>query len=119
MADHKRITPASDIAPLVQRLAVRLGVGQAAEARTESDAWLDAVTAELTQNRGASIVIAGDRQPPLVHALVHAINRRAGQSRQDHRAGATGGLRSRRSTSIVARVDHDDERWSSRYVDHA
>src|SRR5207249_5763636 len=74
MADHKRITRTSDIAPLVQRLAVRLGVGQAAEARTESDAWLDAVTAELTQNRGASIVIAGDRQPPLVHALVHTIN---------------------------------------------
>ncbi len=36
--------------------------------------WLPAVLKDLNLHKGASIVIAGDEQPPSVHALAHAAN---------------------------------------------
>jgi molybdopterin-containing oxidoreductase family iron-sulfur binding subunit len=36
--------------------------------------WLTALARDLLQHRGASLVIAGPRQPPFVHALAHAVN---------------------------------------------
>jgi len=39
---------------------------------------LSALTADLRANRGASIVIAGDDQPPVVHAIAMAINQNLG-----------------------------------------
>jgi MoCo/4Fe-4S cofactor protein with predicted Tat translocation signal len=38
------------------------------------DARVTAVLKDLNANRGASIVIAGEHQPPRVHALAHALN---------------------------------------------
>ena len=38
---------------------------------------------DLEAHRGASIVIAGEYQPPRVHAIAHAMNQRVGQRRQD------------------------------------
>jgi MoCo/4Fe-4S cofactor protein with predicted Tat translocation signal len=32
------------------------------------------VSADLLKNRGASVIVAGDHQPPAVHALAHAMN---------------------------------------------
>ncbi len=36
--------------------------------------WIAAIARDLQTNKGASIVIAGDQQPPAVHALAHAMN---------------------------------------------
>ncbi len=36
--------------------------------------FVNAVAAELQQHKGASIVIAGEYQPPVVHVLAHAMN---------------------------------------------
>src|SRR5262249_34406241 len=36
--------------------------------------WAPAVAADVLANRSASLVLAGDGQPPVVHALVHAVN---------------------------------------------
>src|SRR5207247_10162562 len=36
--------------------------------------WIRAVAADLWQHRGASLVVAGRQQPPLVHALEQAMN---------------------------------------------
>src|SRR5205807_259510 len=36
------------------------------------------VERDLERSRGRSLVIAGDRQPPAVHLLAHAINERLG-----------------------------------------
>src|SRR5213079_3331861 len=36
--------------------------------------WLDALVQDLQQHRGSSIVIAGEWQPPTVHALAHSLN---------------------------------------------
>ncbi len=76
MADHRRVTRTGDIGALTRMLAVRLGIARAgADSRhVRGDAWLDAVVADLEQNGGACVIVAGDRQPPYVHALVHAMN---------------------------------------------
>jgi molybdopterin-containing oxidoreductase family iron-sulfur binding subunit len=36
--------------------------------------FADAVGTDLARSRGASVIIPGDHQPPLVHALAHAMN---------------------------------------------
>jgi molybdopterin-containing oxidoreductase family iron-sulfur binding subunit len=36
--------------------------------------WVNEVAADLWANRGAGLIVAGRRQPPLVHALAHAMN---------------------------------------------
>jgi molybdopterin-containing oxidoreductase family iron-sulfur binding subunit len=36
--------------------------------------WLAALVSDLTQHKGASIVVAGHNQPPFIHALAHAMN---------------------------------------------
>jgi Fe-S-cluster-containing dehydrogenase component len=84
LADHRCVVRCSDIEALTQRLAVRLGVGAPPpaaaalrapdDAKAGEDAWLDNVANDLAGNRGHAIVVAGDRQPAAVHALVHAIN---------------------------------------------
>ena len=40
--------------------------------------WVAAITKDLNAHRGQSIVVAGDSQPPIVHALAHAINDKLG-----------------------------------------
>ena len=37
-------------------------------------AWAREIAADLQAHRGRSLVVAGSRQPPLVHALVQLIN---------------------------------------------
>ncbi|MFS8085388.1 MAG: TAT-variant-translocated molybdopterin oxidoreductase, partial [Acidobacteriota bacterium] len=36
--------------------------------------WLNPILDDLKQRQGASVVIAGDDQPPIIHALAHAMN---------------------------------------------
>jgi MoCo/4Fe-4S cofactor protein with predicted Tat translocation signal len=40
--------------------------------------WVDKVADDLRAHRGRGIIIAGRRQPPLVHALAHALNEALG-----------------------------------------
>src|SRR5678816_2899884 len=65
--------------------ASRLGVAGAASADLPEAAkrWLDPLVKDLQGARGRSLVIAGDGQPPAVHALAHAMNLALGN------AGAT------------------------------
>src|ERR1044072_1516190 len=39
---------------------------------------IDAIVRDLQQNKGASIVLAGEHQPPIIHALAHAMNNALG-----------------------------------------
>jgi molybdopterin-containing oxidoreductase family iron-sulfur binding subunit len=41
---------------------------------TGTGPWIDVVAADLKAHAGRAIIIAGRRQPPIVHALVHAMN---------------------------------------------
>src|SRR5204863_365502 len=64
-ADHRIAVAARDILPLAQAIATRAGL-------TELDGkiqhpwqdWIEAVVRDLKANRGASIIIAGETQPP-------------------------------------------------------
>ena len=42
--------------------------------------WVGPVSKDLQANRGASIVIAGECQPPAVHALAAMINEKLGNT---------------------------------------
>ena len=80
-ADHRLPVRAGTIERLAARLAASLGVGIGNPPPTEFpefDQWLGPLVRELQQHRGRSLIVAGDYQPPAVHALVHAMNHALG-----------------------------------------
>ncbi|NTW00787.1 MAG: TAT-variant-translocated molybdopterin oxidoreductase, partial [Oscillochloris sp.] len=79
-ADHRLPLKAGLVASFAQALAAKLGVPGAAEGELPETAthFLEAVFEDLEAHKGSSLVIAGDQQPPLVHALAHAINAELG-----------------------------------------
>ena len=77
MADHRFPIRPERIELIARALAQRVGVAGVAEATLPADVsprWLDVVARDLPDHRGAGIVLAGAGQPPIVHALAHAIN---------------------------------------------
>src|SRR5262249_18223761 len=49
-------------------------ISQNSTAVGASPSWVEPVVKDLQQHKGASIVIAGPHQSPLVHAIAHAMN---------------------------------------------
>ncbi|MEX2118978.1 MAG: TAT-variant-translocated molybdopterin oxidoreductase [Pirellulales bacterium] len=78
MADHRLPLSGGRIESMARAVAARLGVegfdgaGEAAEGVW--DRWLAAVAEDLSGQRGAGLILAGEGQPPGVHAVAHAIN---------------------------------------------
>jgi len=81
-ADHRLPLKAGLVAAFTQALAAKLGLPGAAEGALPEAAvkFLEEVAVDLEahKGKGTSLVIAGDQQPPLVHALAHAINAELG-----------------------------------------
>jgi molybdopterin-containing oxidoreductase family iron-sulfur binding subunit len=84
-ADDRRSLRGARVASLARTLAASLGVpGAVADfapstSRTGPTAkWLSAVVADLTRAKGRSLIVAGERQPAAVHALVAAMNEALG-----------------------------------------
>jgi MoCo/4Fe-4S cofactor protein with predicted Tat translocation signal len=77
VADHRLPVRPSEVEAFAREAAAQLGV-QVAQGGTAGKIahfnWIEAVTRDLKQHRGSSVVIAGDSQPPVVHALAHAMN---------------------------------------------
>jgi MoCo/4Fe-4S cofactor protein with predicted Tat translocation signal len=73
-ADHRLGVKPSQFTEITKAIAVALGVGGASSTYTENAQWIQAMARDLQANRGKSIVIAGDNQPPAVHAMAHAMN---------------------------------------------
>jgi MoCo/4Fe-4S cofactor protein with predicted Tat translocation signal len=87
MADHRLRLESRQIAPFVSALAARLvpPVGGGASVPGPDvpglDArWIDALAKDLLANRGKSLIVAGERQPAVVHAAVCALNTYLGNS---------------------------------------
>jgi len=71
VADHTWAVKPSEIEGIVRELA--------ADSRQGSQhPWIEPLMRDLEQHKGASIIIAGDNQPPLIHSLVHALNNKLG-----------------------------------------
>ncbi|HYN88201.1 MAG TPA: TAT-variant-translocated molybdopterin oxidoreductase, partial [Ardenticatenaceae bacterium] len=76
-ADHRLRVRSSDVEAVARAVAGRLGVAglpASSVPETVRADVIDLLVRDLDANRGASIVIAGQNQPPIVHALAHAIN---------------------------------------------
>ncbi|NTV63632.1 MAG: TAT-variant-translocated molybdopterin oxidoreductase, partial [Oscillochloris sp.] len=79
-ADHRLPLKAGLVGAFTQALAAKLGLPGTAEGALSESAlhFLEAVVEDLEAHKGSSLVIAGDQQPALVHALAHAINAELG-----------------------------------------
>ncbi len=75
-ADHRLALRPSQVAGFAA--AVASGLGVSVGSLPASDAghaeWVAAVISDLQSNQGRSLVVAGEHQPPVVHALAHVIN---------------------------------------------
>ena len=74
-ADHRLPVAAREIRALATALGALTGAGtESAQVPAHATEWVWAASQDLRANRNASIVIAGETQPPEVHALVEQIN---------------------------------------------
>ena len=74
-ADHRLPLRPSEVVAFAQSLAGQLQIIiNAAAAPGASAPWMDPLANDLRAHRGQSLVIAGDGQPPIVHALAHLMN---------------------------------------------
>jgi len=84
LADHRLRLDSRQIAPFVAALAARLGAagadGVPAGVPGVDPRWFDALARDLLANRGKSLIVAGERQPPAVHAAVCALNTHLGNT---------------------------------------
>ncbi len=76
LADHRLAVRPSQVEAYARAIAA--GAGGGAVAAIEHAGWIAALARDLQRNRGASIVVAGDEQPPVVHAIAMAINQALG-----------------------------------------
>ncbi|MEZ4407316.1 MAG: TAT-variant-translocated molybdopterin oxidoreductase [Polyangiales bacterium] len=94
-ADHRLRLPGSTIEGWLRAVAARLigshdiAMGNLTDALRGATApegvperWVNTLAAELAAHRGSSVLVAGSRQPPSVHALVHALNQALGNAGQ-------------------------------------
>ncbi|MBI2434919.1 MAG: TAT-variant-translocated molybdopterin oxidoreductase [Candidatus Hydrogenedentes bacterium] len=81
-ADHKINVRYPEIEAIAREVAARLGVAGVQSLGVEAvpAPWLDALVADLQAGGQRALVIAGDQQPAVVHALAHGINEALGSS---------------------------------------
>ena len=77
MADHRLRLPAGQVVGYALALAKELIPGLGGDGGAPAgvdDRWVKEVAADLKAHRGSGVVVAGRRQPAVVHALTHQIN---------------------------------------------
>ncbi len=81
-ADHRLPLAASKIQDFSLALARELGLeglpSPAQELPAEAQRWLGPLARDLQAHPGRGLILVGDGQPPLVHALAHALNDQLG-----------------------------------------
>ena len=84
LADHRLPLRPSEVEGFTRALAAAVGAGGDAGSAPASGpassraAWIAALAKDLQAHAGSSVVIPGEYQPPVVHALAHAINAKLG-----------------------------------------
>jgi len=76
IGDHTWVVKPSEF----EAIARSIGTGLIPQSTPASPTmqWIDPLVRDLQQHRGASIVVAGENQPPIIHALAHAMNNALG-----------------------------------------
>ncbi|MFK7739462.1 MAG: TAT-variant-translocated molybdopterin oxidoreductase [Planctomycetota bacterium] len=89
-ADHRFRTKSGDIAEVAFALAKALGVGGGSDLASALNSydpasfekkgkkWVEILAADLQSTNGNCVVMVGPTQPPVVHAIAHAINQQLG-----------------------------------------
>ena len=77
-ADHRIAVKPSQMPEIAKAIAKALGVAGANSTYTENAKWIESMAKDLLAHAGKTIVVAGDNQPPAVHALAHAMNDKLG-----------------------------------------
>ncbi len=84
LADHRIRLRSGEVEAIARELAAELaargieGLPTTPRPTGGRARWLGAIAADLVQARGRSVVIAGERQPAIVHAIVAAIDHALG-----------------------------------------
>jgi MoCo/4Fe-4S cofactor protein with predicted Tat translocation signal len=73
-ADHRLPVRAMDIEIVARSLASGVGISAGGNVSGQLQGLVSGAAKDLQTHKGSSIVIAGDHQPPAVHALAHAMN---------------------------------------------
>jgi len=74
MADHRLALRPSEIPNFAAAIAAKIGLSVQSTTAAQRSQWIEALVRDLQKHRGAGIIVAGDQQPPVVHALAHAMN---------------------------------------------
>jgi MoCo/4Fe-4S cofactor protein with predicted Tat translocation signal len=74
IADHTWTVKPSAFENIARSIAAGVASQSTAGAATANLSWIEPLVRDLQQHRGAGIVLAGENQPPLIHALAHALN---------------------------------------------
>jgi MoCo/4Fe-4S cofactor protein with predicted Tat translocation signal len=81
-ADHRLPLRATELEDFTRALAIAVGVKVRPPRKgariTAWERWIAGVAKDLRASRGSSVVIAGDGQPPIVHAMAHVMNEALG-----------------------------------------
>ncbi|HKB05926.1 MAG TPA: TAT-variant-translocated molybdopterin oxidoreductase, partial [Gemmataceae bacterium] len=95
VADHRLPLRSADVEAFARAVARELGVAGVGDspAPEAARAWIAPLVADLKAHAGRSVVVAGDHQPPAVHALAHAMNGALGNIGQTVRNFSTAEVR--------------------------
>lgn len=78
-ADHRLAVKPSQVEAFARAVANRLGIQVGASSgTTPGQDWLGPLVADLQKAGKSALVVAGERQPAVVHALAYAINQALG-----------------------------------------
>ena len=77
-ADHRWPMRYAEVEQFAQAVAAGVGVGGGNSLNGGWARFAQVIINDLKQHHGACVVIAGDEQPPAVHALAHAMNQALG-----------------------------------------
>jgi molybdopterin-containing oxidoreductase family iron-sulfur binding subunit len=81
-ADHRQPLRAGDVEELAWALATGIGAAHGPKQGDNPDIykWVGPIARDLQGHKGTSLVIAGEHQPPIVHALAHVMNNALGNA---------------------------------------
>ncbi len=115
-ADHRLPLRASQVEGFARTLAAQLSGGAASRFPPGNGSSLPPCIKDLEANRGRSIIVVGENQPPAVHMLAHAMNQALGNVGQTVFYTDSVGIPSRQQAGFAASVGCRDVERQGRHA---